>query len=85
MSQRALELLTGNVRNAYKILVAKPRGKQDHLGGISIDGIIILKWKGCGADSSGSGYGPVSRFCVHGVETIEWHRRVYPKVSGLSR
>jgi hypothetical protein len=30
-------------RNAYKILVAKPEGK-NHLEGLGVDGRIILEW-----------------------------------------
>jgi hypothetical protein len=29
--------------NEYKVLVLKPEGK-DHLGDLSVDGRIILKW-----------------------------------------
>jgi hypothetical protein len=33
----------GEMRNAYKILVGKPEGR-DHLEDLSVDGKIILKW-----------------------------------------
>jgi hypothetical protein len=33
----------GEMRNAYKILVKKPEGK-DHSEDLGVDGKIILKW-----------------------------------------
>jgi hypothetical protein len=32
------------MRNEYKILIGKPGGNRNHLGGLSVDGTIILKW-----------------------------------------
>jgi len=33
----------GDMRNAYKILVGKPEGK-NHSGDLGVDGKIILEW-----------------------------------------
>jgi hypothetical protein len=35
--------LTEEMRNACKILIGRPEGKK-HLGGLSVDGRIMLKW-----------------------------------------
>jgi hypothetical protein len=44
----------GEMRHAHTILVGKPEEERDHLGNVSIDGRITLKWnfKKQGVDSS---------------------------------
>jgi hypothetical protein len=58
------------MRNAYKILVGKPEGK-NHLEDLGIGGRIVLKQISekysvrCGLDASGSGQGLVVGCCKH--------------------
>jgi hypothetical protein len=64
----------GEDRNVYRVLVGKPEGKRP-LGrprrrwedGIKMD-VGEIGWGGCGADSSGSGYGSLAGCCECGDE-----------------
>jgi hypothetical protein len=50
----------GNMRNAYKIFIRKPGGKRPI---------------GKPRNASGSGYGPVTSSCEHGIEPSDSHKR----------
>jgi hypothetical protein len=74
----------GEMRNAYKILVAKPEGKRSTgrpkcrcKGNIK----MYPKEIGCGLDPSGSGLGSVMGSCEHGSEPLNC--RIVQKVEGF--
>jgi hypothetical protein len=65
----------GEMRNEYSLffLLEILKGR-DHSEDLGIDGKIILEWilgkhgGKCGMDASGSGYGRMAGFCIHGDE-----------------
>jgi hypothetical protein len=63
----------GEERKVYKVLMAKPEGK-NHSEDQGVGGRMVSEWIlgrlawGCGLDSTGSGCGPVAGCCVCGDE-----------------